>query len=146
VFRASTDPHSKRAALRAMLEAGEALRAAAVAYVEALGNLPGDLSTHGLHAEVDGVDDDGVNGLVDKLADLLCVPDDSELRRTVPTRKAAREALEHADKIAASELDDVVERLTGVVDARVTPALAGVERELLRDFACPARPAHSKKR
>jgi hypothetical protein len=132
MFRASTDPHAKRALLRAMLDAGEALRAAAVAYAEALDRLPGDVSTHGLRAEVSGVDDYDVNGLVDKLADLLCVPDDSELRRTVPTRKAAREALEHADRIIAGEVADVVERLTGVVDARVTPALAGIERELLR--------------
>jgi hypothetical protein len=132
VFRPSNDPHSKRALLRAMLDAGEALRAAAVAYAEALDRLPGDVSTHGLRAEVSGVDDYDVNGLVDKLADLLCVPDDSELRRTVPTRKAAREALEHADRIIAGEVADVVERLTGVVDARVTPALASIERELLR--------------
>lgn len=132
MFRPSNDPHSKRALLRAMLDAGEALRAAAVAYAEALDRLPGDVSTHGLRAEVSGVDDYDVNGLVDKLADLLCVPDDSELRRTVPTRKAAREALEHADRIIAGEVADVVERLTGVVDARVTPALASIERELLR--------------
>jgi hypothetical protein len=131
MFRASNDPHAKRALLRAMLEAGEALRSAAIAYVAALDRLPGDLSTHGLVAEVSGVDDDDVDGLVDKLADLLCVPDDAAERRTVPTREAAREALKHADRIIAGELADVVERLTGVVDARVTPALAGIERELL---------------
>lgn len=132
MFRPSNDPHAKRLLLRNMLEAGEALRAAAVAYVEALDRLPGDLSTHGLHAEVDGVDDDDVNALVDKVADKLGVPDDSEERRTVPTRMAAREALEHADRIIAGEVADVVERLTGVVDARVTPALAGIERDLVR--------------
>jgi hypothetical protein len=132
MFRATTDSYAKRALLRAMLDAGEALRAAAVAYVEALENLPGDLSTHGLTAEVDGVDDDDVDALVDKIADKLGVPDDSEERRTVPTRMAAREALEHADRIIAGEVADVVERLTGVVDARATPALAQLERDLVR--------------
>lgn len=122
-----------RAVLVRLLEAGEALRAASTAWAEALDRLPHAMAL-GLHAEVDGVDGDDVERLVDRLADRLGVPDDSEERRTVPVQLEAREALERADRIAASELEDVVERLVGVVSARVTPALAQVERALADDL------------
>jgi hypothetical protein len=131
------DP-SSRARLRRLLEAGEALRAAAEAFDDALDDAPFDQV--GLRIEVSGVDDDNVNDLVDRVADRLGVADDAEERRSVPTLKAARDVLELANRILACELTDVVERLTGVVDARVTPVLADVERALVADLAPKADP------
>lgn len=132
--RARLSDPTIRALFVRVLEAGEALRAAAYAYHEAVDRLPAEY-LGGLRAEVDGVDDSEVTTLIDRLADRLLVPDDLPERRTVPTLQAAREALELADRIDVCELADLVERLTGVVDAEVTPALARVEREALAEFS-----------
>lgn len=136
----AADP-TLRALLVRVLEAGEALCAASQTYHELLDRVPPE-HTLGLTAEVNGVEDYDVNELIDKLADLMGVPDDADTRRTVPTLQAARERLEAKDRIIAGELADVVERLTGVVSSKLTPVLADVERRALADFTrASARPS-----
>ena len=104
-----------RARLQRLLEAGEALRAASLAYHEALDEAPvpsAGLSV-GLHE-----DDGDVDG---------------EAR-----------VLVHAEL-----LDDLVERLTGVVDDAARKALAEAERAALATYAeakTPAEPPSPAKR
>lgn len=120
-----------RNTLARALEAGEALQAAAEAYQAALDEVPPEL-LRGASFEGDGVDLDDVRGLIDKLADLMNVPEDAPERTCVPVENRVREALETADRLHWSEVSGVVERAVGVVSCRVTPALARVERELVR--------------
>ena len=129
------DP-SNRARLARLIKASEALRAAANAFGEALDDAP--LDQRGLIVEANEIDDDLVDDLVDRLADRLGVPDDSEERRTVTTRKAARDSLELASRVIAGELTGLVERIVDVVDARATPALEEAERAALATYAVPA--------
>jgi len=92
-----------RARLQRLLEASEALRAASLAYHEALDEapVPSEGLSVGLH-EDDG-DGDGA--------------------------------------VHAEFLDDLVERLTGVVDDAARSALAGVERLALETYAEGKTPA-----
>lgn len=103
------DP-STRARLRRLLEAGEALRAAAAAFDEALDEALDDalVASAGLSVGLPEVDDEG-------------------------------ETAESSQLLHVEFLADLVERLTGVVDARVTPALAEVERALAESLTQPRR-------
>jgi hypothetical protein len=90
-----------RARLQSLLEAAEALRAASLAYHEALDEAP--VPSAGLSV---GLHED--DGDVDGAARVL---------------------------VRAELLDDLVERLTGVVDDAARKALAGAERAALATYA-----------
>ena len=94
-----------RARLQRLLEASEALRAASLAYHEALDEAP--VPSAGLYVGLH--EDDG----------------DGEAR-----------VLVHAEL-----LDDLVERLTGVVDGAARKALAEAERAALATYAQAKTPA-----
>ena len=104
------DP-SNRARLARLLEAGEALRAAAEAYGEVLDDAP--VPSEGLSVAV--------------------VSYDGDLRVLADASKQKHLALLHAEF-----LHDLVERLTGVVDDAARSALAEAERAALATYAVPA--------
>ncbi len=93
-----------RARLQRLLEASEALRAASLAYHEALDEAP--VPSEGLSVGLHEDEGDGARVLVH-----------------------------------AALLDDLVERLTGVVDDAARSALAGVERLALETYAEGKTPA-----
>jgi len=139
------DP-TRRLRLQALLAASEALRRAAADFASALDDAP--LPQAGLSVFTADMEDvDVVDDVIDAVADRLGVAEDSDERRTVTTRKAARERLEHVARVHANEVEDIIERLAEVVSAAATPALAEEERAALATYATtPATPATATKR
>jgi hypothetical protein len=127
------DP-TRRLRLQALLAASEALRRAAADFASALDDAP--LPQAGLSVFTGNMEDvDVVDDVIDAVADRLGVAEDSDERRTVTTRKAARERLEHVARVSVLDVEDIIERLAEVVSAAATPALAEEERAALATYA-----------
>lgn len=107
------DRVNARDAMARVLAAGEALREAASAYDAALSAIPHGVVGYALGVEVDEITDvDDSDALVDR------------------ARERAREHLKRLNTVAARKIDEVLERLTGVVSMKVTPQLALLERAI----------------
>jgi hypothetical protein len=127
------DRANARDAMARVLAAGEALREAASAYDAALSAMPQGVVGYALGVEVDEITDDDVSDLVSAVTNALGVDvedlDGSEAL-VDRARERAREHLKRLNNVAARQVDEVLERLTGVVSAKVTPQLALLERAI----------------
>ena len=127
------DRVNARDAMARVLAAGEALREAASAYDAALSSMPHGVVGYALGAEVDEITDDDVSDLVNSVTNALGVDvdalDDSDAL-VDRARERAREHLSRLNTVAARQVDEVLERLTGVISAKVTPQLHALERAI----------------
>lgn len=127
------DRANARAVMARVLSAGEALREAASAYDAALSAIPHGVVGYALGVEVDEITDDDVSDLVNSVTNALGVDvdalDDSDAL-VDRARERAREHLKRLNNVAARQVDEVLERLTGVVSMKVTPQLALLERAI----------------
>jgi hypothetical protein len=127
------DRTNARAVMARVLAAGEALREAASAYDAALSAMPQGVVGYALGVEVDEITDDDVSDLVSAVTNALGVDvedlDGSEAL-VDRARERAREHLKRLNNVAARQVDEVLERLTDVISAKVTPQLALLERAI----------------
>lgn len=127
------DRVNARDAMARVLAAGEALREAASAYDAALSAMPQGVVGYALGVEVDEITEDDVSDLVSAVTNALGVDvedlDDSDAL-VDRARERAREHLKRLNTVAARQVDEVLERLTGVVSMKVTPQLALLERAI----------------
>lgn len=127
------DRTNARDAMACVLAAGEALREAASAYDAALSAMPQGVVGYALGVEVDEITADDVKDLVSSITNALGIDvdalDGSEAL-VDRARERAREQLTRLNNVAARQVDEVLERLTGVVSAKVTPALHELERAI----------------
>lgn len=127
------DRANARDAMARVLAAGEALREAASAYDAALSAMPHGVVGYALGVEVDEITDDDVSDLVSAVTNALGVDvedlDGSEAL-VDRARERVREHLKRLNNVAARQVDEVLERLTGVVSAKVTPQLHALERAI----------------
>ena len=127
------DRVNARDAMARVLAAGEALREAASAYDAALSAMPQGVVGYALGVEVDEITDDDVSDLVSAVTNALGVDvedlDGSEAL-VDRARERAREHLKRLNNVAARQVDEVLERLTDVISAKVTPQLALLERAI----------------
>jgi hypothetical protein len=127
------DRTNARAVMARVLAAGEALREAASAYDDALSAMPQGVVGYALGVEVDEITNDDVSDLVSSITNALGVDvdaldgSDALVERA---RERAREQLARLNNVAARQVDEVLERLTGAVSAKVTPALHELERAI----------------
>lgn len=127
------DRVNARDAMARVLAAGEALREAASAYDAALSAMPHGVVGYALGVEVDEITEDDVSDLVSAVTNALGVDvedlDGSEAL-VDRARERAREHLKRLNNVAARQVDEVLERLTGVVSMKVTPQLHALERAI----------------
>lgn len=127
------DRANARDAMARVLAAGEALRKAASAYDAALSAMPHGVGGYALGVEVDEITDDDCADLVSAVTNALGVDvdalDDSDAL-VDRARERAREHLSRLNTVAARQVDEVLERLTDVISAKVTPQLALLERAI----------------
>jgi hypothetical protein len=127
------DRVNARDAMARVLAAGEALREAASAYDAALSAMPHGVVGYALGVEVDEITEDDVSDLVSAVTNALGVDvedlDGSEAL-VDRARERAREHLKRLNNVAARQVDEVLERLTDVISAKVTPQLALLERAI----------------
>ena len=127
------DRVNARDAMARVLAAGEALREAASAYDAALSAMPHGVVGYALGVEVDEITDDDVSDLVNSVTNALGVDvedlDDSDAL-VDRARERVREQLSRLNTVAARQVDEVLERLTGVVSMKVTPQLHALERAI----------------
>jgi len=127
------DRANARDAMARVLSAGEALREAASAYDAALSAMPHGVVGYALGVEVDEITDDDVSDLVNSVTNALGVDvedlDDSDAL-VDRARERVREQLSRLNTVAARQVDEVLERLTGVVSMKVTPQLHALERAI----------------
>jgi hypothetical protein len=127
------DRVNARDAMARVLAAGEALREAASAYDAALSAMPQGVVGYALGVEVDEITEDDVSDLVSAVTNALGVDvedlDGSEAL-VDRARERAREHLKRLNNVAARQVDEVLERLTGVVSMKVTPQLHALERAI----------------
>ena len=127
------DRANARAVMARVLAAGEALREAASAYDAALSAMPHGVVGYALGVEVDEISEDDVKDLVSSVTNALGIDvedlDGSEAL-VDRARERVREQLTRLNNVAARQVDEVLERLTGVVSMKVTPQLALLERAI----------------
>lgn len=127
------DRVNARDAMARVLAAGDALREVASAYDDALSAMPQGVVGYALGVEVDEITKDDVKDLVSSITNALGIDvdaldgSDALVERA---RERAREHIARLNNVAARQVDEVLERLTGVVSAKVTPALHELERAI----------------